>query len=316
MKPIDFGIQIEPQYGFTYPMIREIAQTAESIGFESIWVSDHFFMTTDSVYTNCLECWTTLTAIARDTKSIRLGSMVASQSYRNPALMANMAASLDHISNGRLNYGVGAGWKVIEYNAYGYTFPNSMTRIRQLNEALEVAKRLWVEEKASFNGKYYHIKEALCYPHPVQDPYIPIWVGGTGDHTLRVAAVHADAVNFSWSLPIKLCKDRLQVLKNHCNKVKRDYREIRKSAGLMITMALTQEELDSKLEEQIRNKESPYRRYLGRQPPNIVGTPGEIIKRINDYRDLGIDHFILRFNFGEEIDSMKMFKDEIIPAII
>jgi len=316
MKSIDFGIQIEPQYGFTYPMIREIAQTAERLGFESIWVSDHFFMTKDSIYTNCLECWTALTAIAGDTKKIRLGPMVASQSYRNPSLMANIAASLDHISNGRVNYGVGAGWKEIEYNAYGYDFPSAMTRIHQLDETIEIAKRLWTEEKASFNGKYYHIKEALCYPHPAQEPHIPIWVGGTGNHTLRVAAEKADAVNFAWSIPIEQYKERLQVLKNHCKNVKRDYREIRKSAGLMITMALTQEELENKLEEQERNKKTPYHRYLSRQHPNITGTPQKIIKSINEYRDLGIDHFILRFNFGEEINSMKLFKDEILPGIM
>jgi F420-dependent oxidoreductase-like protein len=315
MKSVDFGIQIEPQYGFTYQMVREIAQTAEKLGFESIWVSDHFFMTMDSINTNCLECWTTLTSIAVNTKKIRLGPMVASQNYRNPALMANIAASLDHISNGRVYYGVGAGWKEIEYNAYGYDFPSAMTRIHQLDEMIEIAKRLWTEEKASFNGKYYHIKDALCYPHPVQEPYIPIWVGGTGNNTLRVAAKHADAVNFAWSIPIKQYKERLKVLKNHCKKLKRDYEEIRKSAGLMITMAPTKEELENKLEEQERKKETPYRRYLSRQQPNVVGTPDKIIKRINEYRDLGIDHFILRFNFREDLNSMKLFKDEVLSRI-
>jgi alkanesulfonate monooxygenase SsuD/methylene tetrahydromethanopterin reductase-like flavin-dependent oxidoreductase (luciferase family) len=140
-------------------------------------------------------------------------------------------------------------------------------------------------------------------------------VGGTGNHTLRVAAEKADAVNFAWSIPIKKYKERLQVLKNHCKKVRRDYGEIRKSAGLMITMAPTQEELEKKLEEQERNKETPYRRYLSRQHPNIIGIPDKIIKSINEYRDLGIDHFILRFNFGEEINSMKLFKDEVLSGI-
>ncbi|MCK4703727.1 LLM class flavin-dependent oxidoreductase, partial [Candidatus Bathyarchaeota archaeon] len=192
MEAVDFGVQIEPQYGFTYEHIRGVASEAERLGFESIWVSDHFFMTDDSLDVNCLECWTVLTALARDTKTLRLGAMVASQSYRNPALSANMAASVDHVSGGRLNYGVGAGWKEVEYRAYGYGFPGAGRRIRQLDEAVEIARRMWTEPKATYEGKYYRVKDALCMPKPVQKP-LPIWIGGTGTKTLRVAAKHADA---------------------------------------------------------------------------------------------------------------------------
>ena len=142
MPSIDFGVQIEPQYGFTYKMIRDIAGAAESLGYESIWVSDHFFMTDDSVGTPCLECWTVLSALARDTKVLRLGPMVSAQSYRNPALLANIAASIDHISGGRLCFGIGAGWKEVEYRAYGYPFPRPAVRIRQLEEAIQIAKRM------------------------------------------------------------------------------------------------------------------------------------------------------------------------------
>jgi F420-dependent oxidoreductase-like protein len=315
MPSIDFGIQIEPQYGFTYSKIREIAKTAEELGFGSIWVSDHLFMTQDSIDINCLECWTTLTAIAQDTKRLRLGPMVASQSYRNPALMANIAVSLDHISNGRVNYGIGAGWKEVEYSAYGYEFPGALTRIKQLREAIEIAKRLWTENKASYKGDYYAVEEALCYPQPVQDPHIPIWIGGMGNHTLKVASEHADAVNFAWSTPIERFSERLQVLEDHCSQLGTEYEAIRKSAGLMITMAPTKEELREKLEEQERNKDTPYRRYLNRQPPNIVGVPDQVKNSIEEYVEIGVDHFILRFNFGEEIESMRLFTENILPEI-
>ncbi|MCW3978407.1 MAG: LLM class flavin-dependent oxidoreductase, partial [Candidatus Bathyarchaeota archaeon] len=164
MPPIDFGVQIEPQYGFTYGMIREIAREAEALGFESLWVSDHFFMTDDSVGTPCLECWTALTALARDTKTLRLGPMVSAQSYRSPALLANVAASIDHISGGRLYFGIGAGWKEVEYRAYGYSFPKPAVRIRQLEETIEIAKRMWTQEKATFKGRHYSVEDALCYP--------------------------------------------------------------------------------------------------------------------------------------------------------
>jgi alkanesulfonate monooxygenase SsuD/methylene tetrahydromethanopterin reductase-like flavin-dependent oxidoreductase (luciferase family) len=104
---------------------------------------------------------------------------VASQSYRNPALVAKMAASVDNVSGGRLNFGVGAGWKEVEYGAYGYPFPSPDTRIRQLNDSLEIAKRMWTEERATYEGKYYKVREALCAPKPVQKPYPPIWITQT-----------------------------------------------------------------------------------------------------------------------------------------
>lgn len=315
MPPIDFGVQIEPQYGFTYGMIREIAGVAESLGFESIWVSDHFFMTDDSVGTPCLECWTVLSALARDTKILRFGPMVSAQSYRNPALLANIAASIDHISDGRLYFGIGAGWKEIEYKAYGYPFPKPVSRIRQLEETIQIAKKMWTEEKATFKGRHYSVDDALCYPHPVQEPVIPIWVGGTGDLTLKVAARHADAVNFAWTQPIDFFREKLQVLKKHCLRVGRDYNEIRKSAGLMITMAETGEKLKKKLEDQRRRQNTPYMRYLSRQRPNLVGTPEVVTEKISEYIPLGVDHFILRFHFGEEIESMQLFAEEVRDRI-
>lgn len=315
MSSLDFGIQIEPQYGFSYEMIEEVAIEAEQLGFESIWVSDHFFMTPESVGTSCLECWTTLTALAQSTNRIRLGPMVASQSYRNPALMANIASSLDNISGGRLNYGIGAGWKEAEYKAYGYNFPKALTRIKQLREAIEIAKKLWTEKNATFNGDYYQTREALCYPHPVQEPHIPIWVGGTGNHTLMVAAEHANAVNFAWTIPTERFKERLNVLKKHCDKINREYEEIRKSAGIMITMAPDKAELEERLEEQRKNKDTPYRRYLSTQPPNLIGTPDLIREGIESYKNLGVDHFILRFNFGREIESMRLFMDDVYPTL-
>lgn len=311
MPKLDFGIQIEPQYGFTYDMILGIAQQCESQGFESIWISDHFFMTDDSIGIPCLDCWTTMTGLARDTKKLRIGPMVMSQNYRNPALLAKMATTIDHLSNGRFYFGIGAGWKEVEYKAYGYPFPEPAIRIRQLRETIEIAKRMWTEDKPSFKGKYYSINEALCFPKPVQKPHIPVWVGGSGNYTLKVAARHANAINFSWSMPYATFKQKLAVLRDHCSAVKRDYNSIRKSAGLMITMAKTKRELDEDLRDQERRKDTPYMRYLNRQPPNIVGTPEVIAEKIREYYPLGVDHFILRFHFGDELESMNLFVDQV-----
>lgn len=311
MTEIDFGVQIEPQFGFSYEMILEIAESCESMGFESIWVSDHFFMTEDSLGTSCLECWTTLAALARDTETLRIGPMVSAQSYRNPALLANIAATLDNISKGRLNFGIGAGWKEVEYRAYGYPYPRAAVRIRQLDEAIQIAKKMWTEDRVFFKGRYYGIEGALCFPRPVQKPHIPIWVGGTGDLTLKVAARHADACNFAWTLPPELFRERLEALERHCSDVGRGYGTIRKSAGLMITMAPTERELASKLEEQRRRRGTPLMRYLSRQRPNLVGTPDVVAERMRRYVELGVDHFILRFPFKDEVEAMVLFMDEV-----
>lgn len=315
MARLDFGLQIEPQYGFSYDEIRSIAEEAERLGFESLWVSDHFFMTPESVDTPCLECWLTLSALARDTKRLRLGAMVASQSYRNPALAAKMAATVDNISGGRLNFGVGAGWKDVEYAAYNIPFPSPDTRIRQLNDSLEIAKRMWTEPRATYEGRYYSVKDALCSPKPLQKPHPPIWVGGTGSFTLKVAARHADAINFAWTIPIPRFKERLDEFKGYCEARKRDYSAIRKSAGLMITMAKDEDALKALLRERESRADTPYMRYLAKQQPNLVGTTDKVAARMKEYMALGVDHFILRFHYGEEIEGMRLFEDRVKPLL-
>src|SRR4030067_2108803 len=172
--------------------------------------------------------------------------MVTSQSYRNPALLAKIASSLDNISGGRLNFGIGAGWKQVEYNAYNYKFPSSEVRIRQLDEALEIVKLMWSEEKATFKGKFYSVREVICSPKPIQ-PNLPIWVGGTGRMTLKIAAKHADAVNFAWTLPLNRVTECLNTLRNRCDQVGTNYYRIIKSAGLMLITAESSEKLQEKL---------------------------------------------------------------------
>jgi len=315
MSKIDFGFQIEPQYGFSYDNIKKIASEAERLDFESLWVSDHFFLTPELADTPCLECWTTLAALARDTRKLRLGAMVASQSYRNPALVAKMAASVDNMSGGRLNFGIGAGWKEAEYNAYGYSFPSPDTRIRQLNDALEIAKRMWTEERATYEGKYYSVKDAVCSPKTVQKPHPLIWIGGTGSFTLKIAARHADAVNFAWTIPVQKFKEKLDEFRGYCEARGRDYTAIRKSAGLMIIMGEDEYALKSKLHDREARANTPYMQYLSKQPANLVGTTTQVAACIKEYANLGVDHFILRFHFGEEIEGMRLFTEKVKPLL-
>src|SRR6185436_468608 len=148
---MDLGVQIEPQFGFSYADVVGIAREAETAGFRALWVSDHLFLGADAVTTDCLEAWT---------------------------LLAKIAAGVDHMSGGRLEFGIGAGWKEVEYKAYGYEFPDAPTRVTQLVETLEICTRLWSEPKATYHGKHYRIDDAVSSPKPLQKP-LPIWIGGT-----------------------------------------------------------------------------------------------------------------------------------------
>ena len=178
---LHFGIQIEPQFGFDYITIEKIALNAEKIGFDSIWSSDHLFLHDKAEEINCMEAWTLLSALASKTNKLRLGTLVTCNSYRYPSILAKIASTVDSISNGRLEFGIGAGWKEIEYKAYGIPFPSVKERFDRLEEALQIIKLLWTEPKVTFTGRYYSIKDAFSAPKPVQNPHPPIFIGGTGE---------------------------------------------------------------------------------------------------------------------------------------
>ena len=192
---VQFGLQIEPQFGFTYEQIRDLAHLCEEVGFNSLWCSDHLFMDVHSEERNCWECWTALAGLAVETRTLRIGPLVSCISYRHPSMLAKIAASVDAMSGGRLDMGIGAGWKQIEYEAYSFPYPSARERVDRLAEALPLILKMWTEPKATFEGRYYQVKDAFCAPKPVQKPYPPVWVGGSGRRVMGIAARYADGVN-------------------------------------------------------------------------------------------------------------------------
>ena len=186
------GAIVSPAAGWSYDELRDLACSAEENGFESFWVSDHFFGGEGFPDRDCLEAWTLLAALARDTKTIRLGCLVTAAQYRNPALLAKIVASVDQMSGGRIEFGIGAGWKENEYRSYGYDFGTPGERVDEMIDALEICRRLWTEERATYHGTHYRIDDAVCAPKPAQRPYPPLWVGGAGPRVLRIAAKYAD----------------------------------------------------------------------------------------------------------------------------
>jgi len=189
------AVLVSPAAGWTYAEIRDLARDAEAAGFPTFWASDHFFGGEGVADRNCLEAWTLLAALARDTTTIRLGVLVSAHSYRNPAYLAKTVATVDHLSGGRVEFGLGAGWKENEYAAYGYEFPAPGIRVTQMRETLEICTRMWTQDRATYVGKHYRIADALSAPKPVQRPHPPITIGGSKPRIMRVAARYADVFN-------------------------------------------------------------------------------------------------------------------------
>src|SRR5256884_4573570 len=303
---MDLGVQIEPQFGFSYDAVRDIARAAHTAGFTRLWVSDHLFLGKDAVATDCLEAWSLLAALARDTEGIRIGPMVSCQSYRNPALLAKIAAGVDQMSGGRLEFGIGAGWKEVEYRAYGYQFPEAGVRVTQLVETLEICTRLWRDDRATYHGTYYRIDEAVCSPKPKQRP-LPIWIGGTKPRVMRIAAKWADW--FNMSNPGTHENDRLDVvragLEEACRPVGRDPRSLKRSLFVQAFVAPTRREVDELIETLARRANMSKEQWLDRSGA-IIGTTDEAGERFRAIARAGIDHANVMLPYGHELDGVRV----------
>ncbi len=227
-----FGIKIAPQHT-TYKDMLAVWQAADEMPiFESAWTFDHFYPIFSDTNGPCLEAWTTTTALAQGTKRIRIGVMVTGNVYRHPAVLANMVASADIISDGRLEFGFGAGWNEQETTAYGIALPPLRERFDRFDEALQVITRLLTQEHSDFDGKYYQLANARCEPKPVQQPHPPIVIGGLGEkRTLRSVARYGDHWNFPGG-GVDVFTSKREVLAKHCADIGRDVSEIMTSTHL------------------------------------------------------------------------------------
>ena len=302
---MDLGVQIEPQFGFKFEDVLDIGNDADAAGFTRLWVSDHLFLGKDAVNVDCLEAWTLLAALAMRTDRIRIGPMVTAQSYRNPALLAKIAAVVDVLSHGRLDFGLGAGWKEIEYRAYGYDFPDAPTRVTQMIETLEICTRMWREDRATYHGKYYRIDDALCSPKPVQRP-LPIWIGGSKPRVMRAAAKYGDAFNItvSASAPTDI-PDRLRDLDEACRAVNRDPKTLLRSAFLIACVGTTQERADALVDQLALRAKTDRAGFLASRPGLIFGTPQIALEKLRSYASLGIGHVNVMFQpYGTEREQI------------
>lgn len=309
MTPLQFGWHMHsfPVDGSSGPaFVEQIHNVLRRVHshFDSVWVDDHVmpWATWQSNDTPYLECMTTIAYFAAAYPTLTFGSSVLCQAYRNPGLMAKMAANLQLLTGGRFICGIGAGWMVEEYAAYNWEYPKPAVRIAQMEEAIEIVKKLWTEAPASYEGKYYRIDNAFCEPRP--NPVPPILIGGGGEQlTLRVVAKHADW----WNIPggtLENYAHKLDVLRGHCDAVGRDYDSIGKSWSAEAVVVA-----ETEAEAQRIAAASPYNRNT------ILGTPEQVAEQLQAFVDLGVSYLIVRLLDFPRTEGIEMFAQEVMPRL-
>ena len=300
--------------------IRSVAAAIERSGYESLWVYDHFHTVPVPSQEATHEAWTLMAALAAVTDRVRLGQMCTCVAYRPPAYLAKVAATIDVISGGRLEMGIGAGWYQHEYEGYGYEFPRPAARIGQLREAVEIMRRLWTEETVDYEGDYYRLKGAICRPKPVQVPHIPLWVAGGGEQlTLRVAARHASYTNFGSSAEEFARKS--EILAAHCREAGTDFGSIVRSTNLFVVCRETEREVEEELarimdryrkvvpEEQAERASEMYR--------PMAGTPEQLAEKLRPWARAGLGYAIVYFPDAAYDDAgLELFAREVAPAFV
>lgn len=291
----------------TWDGVMRCAQMAEASGFNSVWVSDHFFLDWSkyggrSDARGSFECWTTLSALAATTERVRLGSLTLCNDFRNPALLAKMAATLDQLSGGRVDIGLGAGWYEPEYAAAGIPFDRPGVRIERLGEAVEIIGRLLEGEVLTYEGRHYKTKEALCRPGPRQEPRPPIWIGGKGDKLLATVARGADGWNWSWLGSLDTYKERLAAATRACEDNDRDPGTLRRSVGVYLLAGSDENDARRRFERMMDRtpagvlpgaSEGAAVSWNDFRRNHVAGTVEEIIDRLGELAALDVEEVIV-----------------------
>jgi F420-dependent oxidoreductase-like protein len=293
-----------------YEAMTRVAKLADSLpAYDSIWVYDHFHTVPRPSKETTFEAWTITAGLVRDTQRVNVGQMVTSLGYRNPALMAKMASTVDVMAHGRLYCGVGAGWYEHEWRAYGYGFPETRERMRAFREAVQIMVRMWTEDEPEFAGEYHSIHRPINEPRGVRTPHPSLWIGGSGEQvTLKLVAQYGDACNFAGD-PDTL-RRKLGILRQHCEKVGRDYDQIIKSSNIFA--------LPLRPGEDAEKATAPTQRTLGvtlaeLRQQTLIGTADEIAAEVQTRIDAGMDY--INFYVGQvayEPERVQYLADQVI----
>lgn len=316
------GIEPERQWEVMQDLARH---TDAEPGWESLWVYDHFHTTPVPSDEATHEAWTLMAAFAASTERIRLGQMCTCMGYRNPAYLAKVAATVDHVSGGRLEMGIGGGWYEHEWRAYGYGFPRAGERLGMLREGVEIFRQAWTKGTATLDGKHYQVDGAICRPLPLQTTSptnnIPMWIAGGGEKvTLRIAAEYADYTNFGPSL--ETFEHKSDVLRGHCEDLGRDFDAIVRSANFNVLIGETEAEVEERLdwrrshlvESLGEERGGALAEQLAGEP--MVGTTEQVVERLREFQKAGLRYAITYFlDAAYDRSSMDLFASKVIPEL-
>ncbi len=304
-----------------WPVMRGLAQWADAgDAFESIWVYDHFHAVPEPNGEATHEAWSLITAFGAVTDRVRLGQMCTCMGYRNPAYLAKVAATADHVSGGRVEMGIGAGWYEHEWRAYGYGFPTAGQRIAMLDEGVQIFRQLWTDGVATLDGAHYQVDGAQLSPLPLRAAGPPLWIAGGGEKkTLRIAAQHAAYTNFDGTPEGFAHKS--EILRGHCEAVGRPFEAITRSANYNVVIGRTQAEVDDRLEwvhEHLRQTvpDSADREFAQWPRGPLVGTPEQIVEKLRELEGLGMTYAITYFaEAAYDRSGIELFTTEVVPHL-
>jgi F420-dependent oxidoreductase-like protein len=290
-----------------YEAMTRVAQVADKGRWDAIWVYDHFHTVPEPTLEATFECWTITSTLVRDTKRVRVGQMVGCNGYRNPALYAKIASTVDVASHGRLNAGIGAGWYEHEWRAYGYGFPELRERMGMFKEACEIVHKMWTEDYPTFQGKYYTIDRPINEPKGVQKPHIPLWIGGSGERvTLKLVAQFGDACNIGGDP--QTIRHKLGVLREHCETAGRNYDDIIKSSEANVLVIGKGEDVD-KATARARKDESF-------REGTLVADADQVVAHLESMIEAGIEYVIIYMpSIAYDQEPMQRFESEVIPRL-
>lgn len=311
MGPL-FGVHTGPQ-NCTYDDLRAVWHLADRSGFHWISIWDHFYpamLNPGDAQGTCFEAVSIMTALAAETTRARIGSLVYCISYRHPAVLANAMVTVDHVSGGRMELGLGAGWSQMEYDAYGIPFLPIKDRLDQLEESLQIIRGLFTRETTTFTGKHFTLTNARCDPKPVQKSP-RLWVGGMGEkRLLRMAAKYADGWNAAFVSPSTFGQKN-QVLAGWCERERRDPRAILRTVNLGLAIGRSEAEAQNRRE----NLKKQFGAALSfMEPGMLIGTPQQVIDRIGEYARNGAEWIVLALRAPFDVDGLQVFIDEVMPA--
>jgi F420-dependent oxidoreductase-like protein len=310
------GIPVSEQWA----AMRGLAQAADAGPFESIWVYDHFHTVPMPTDESTFEAWSMMAAFAACTSRVRLGQMCTCMGYRSPAYLAKVAASIDVVSGGRVEMGIGGGWYEHEWRAYGYGFPGAGDRLGMLDEGVQIMRQLWTTGTATLSGKHYQVDGAISRPLPLQDGGIPLWIAGGGEKkTLRIAAQYAQYTNFDATPDVFARKS--QILAEHCKDVGTEFDAIVRSANFNVVIGETEQDVADKLawvkaHYQPLISAEAIERYMGLYTGGLVGTPEQIVERLTKAQEAGLGYVIGYFvDAAYDRASIDLFASKVIPEL-